>query len=68
MINTIALALILLFVVLFLLSVFAPMRSRNRFWLAIHKIRAGMDFFSYWFINICMIIIIAGGLWNLLTS
>lgn len=66
MINQIALALILLFLALFLLSAFAPMRSQNKFWVAIHKIRAGMDFFSYWFINVCIIIVVICGIWRLL--
>lgn len=66
MVNIIAIVLILLFLLLFLLSAFAPMGSRNKFWVAIHKIRAGMDLFSYWFINVCILLIIAVSLWNLL--
>lgn len=43
----------LILLTLFFLSVFGPMHSEKRFWKAIHKIRAGMDLFSYWFFNIC---------------
>lgn len=66
MINRLAIVVILVFLVFFLLSVFAPMQSPRRFWRVIHKIRAGMDFFAYWFINICALLIIATSLWNLL--
>lgn len=40
---------------LFMLSVVAPMHSEKRFWKVIRKIRAGMDFASYWFYNLCAI-------------
>lgn len=40
---------------LFFLSVFAPMHSQKKFWTAIYKIRNIMDFFSYWFFNLCAI-------------
>lgn len=40
---------------LFLLSVFAPVRSEKKFWRIIYKIRAVMDWISYWFFNLCAI-------------
>lgn len=44
---------------LFLLSVFAPMQSKRKFWIMIHKFRAGMDFAVYWFFNVCAILAIS---------
>lgn len=39
--------------ILFFISVFAPKDSEKKFWKIILKIRAGMDFVSYWIFNIC---------------
>lgn len=50
--------------VLFFLSVFAPMQSQKKFWTTIHKIRAVMDLISYWFINLCAIFSISYLVWN----
>lgn len=41
--------------ILFLLSVFGPMHSQKKFWIAIRKIRSIMDAGSYWFYNLCAI-------------
>lgn len=60
--KIVAVVLIIIFV-LFFLSVIAPMKSQNKFWRLIHKIRDGMDFFSYWFFNICDILTIAYVIW-----
>lgn len=49
--------------ILFFLSVIAPVRSKNKFWCMIRKIRAGMDFASYWFFNICAILTIIYVVW-----
>lgn len=49
--------------VLFFLSVIAPTKSKRKFWLIIRKIRAGMDFVSYWFFNICAILTIVYVAW-----
>lgn len=49
--------------VLFFLSVIAPVKSNRKFWHIIHKIRAGMDFASYWFFNICAILTIIYVTW-----
>lgn len=49
--------------ILFFLSVFAPMHSQKKFWVVIHKIRAGMDVISYWFFNLCGIATILFILW-----
>jgi len=49
--------------ILFFLSVIAPMKSQKKFWRAIHKIRAGMDFVVYWFFNICAILTILYVIW-----
>lgn len=38
---------------IFLLSVFGPMHSQKKFWLAIRRLRDIMDFGSYWFYNLC---------------
>lgn len=37
----------------FFLSVVSPAKSEKKFWKIIYKIRAGMDFASYWFFNLC---------------
>ena len=42
--------------VLFFLSVFAPMQSQRKFWIVIHKIRAVMDLAAYWFFNVCAVL------------
>lgn len=42
--------------ILFFLSVLAPKQSEKRFWKIIRKIRAGMDFVSYWFFTICGVV------------
>lgn len=39
--------------ILFFISVFAPKQSEKKFWKIILKIRAGMDFVSYWIFNLC---------------
>lgn len=49
--------------ILFFLSVIAPMKSKRKFWRAIHKIRVGMDFVVYWFFNICAILTILYVVW-----
>lgn len=55
MISKIVAVAIIIILTLFLLSVFGPMHSQRKFWIAIRKIRAGMDFISYWFFNLCAI-------------
>lgn len=50
--------------ILFFLSVIAPVKSERKFWRVIHKIRAGMDFTSYWFFNLCAILTIIYVLWK----
>lgn len=60
--KVVAVALVIIFV-LFFLSVIAPMKSQNKFWRLIHKIRDGMDFVSYWFFNICAILTIVYVIW-----
>lgn len=47
----------------FFLSAIAPVKSERKFWHIIHKIRAGMDFVSYWFFNICAILTIIYVAW-----
>lgn len=47
--------LLVIFTVLFILSVFAPKDSKSRFWLTIQKIRAAMDAISYYFLTACLI-------------
>lgn len=49
--------------ILFLLSVFGPMHSHKRFWIAIRKIRGVMDIGSYWFFNMCGIATILYIVW-----
>lgn len=49
--------------ILFLLSVVAPMQSRRKFWIMIHKFRAGMDFVVYWFFNVCAVLSILYAVW-----
>lgn len=61
-----ATAVFIIILVLFFLSVFAPMQSERKFWLGIHKIRKGMDWCSYWFINLCAIVSVLYLLWNVL--
>lgn len=58
----IVMALIYIF---FFLSVFGPMKSRKKFWIAVYKIRAGMDFFSYWFFNLCGMAAVLCAIWKL---
>lgn len=40
------------YIVVFL-SAFGPKQSEKRFWRTIYKMRAGIDFFSRWFFNVC---------------
>lgn len=56
MFSKIVAVLIVIILILFLLSVFGPMHSKKKFWLAIYKIRKGMDLFSYWFFNVAAVI------------
>lgn len=51
--TKIAVIIFIIILVLFFLSIFAPLKSEKKFWIIIHKIRAVMDMISYWFINIC---------------
>lgn len=53
MATKVFIAISIIIVTLFFLSVFGPMNSEKKFWKVIYKIRAGMDFASYWFFNIC---------------
>lgn len=53
MLEKIFILVFIIILILFFLSVFGPMHSEKKFWMAIYKIRAGMDFLSYWFFNIC---------------
>lgn len=45
-----------LLLILFFLSVIAPMQSQKRFWIAIHRIRAVIDLVVYWFFNVCAVL------------
>lgn len=56
-------AMLIIIYILFILSVIAPMHSRKKFWVAIYKIRAVMDFVSYWFFNLCAIAAVLCILW-----
>lgn len=49
--------------ILFLLSVIAPMQSQRKFWLMIHKFRAGLDCVVYWFFNVCAVLSILYAIW-----
>ena len=53
--GKIAAAVLIAVIALVLLSVFAPMQSQNRFWLAIRRVRNGMDRMVYWFFNVCAV-------------
>lgn len=49
--------------VLFFLSVIAPMQSQRKFWRMIHRFRAGMDFVVYWFFNACAVLSVLYAVW-----
>ena len=49
--------------ILFFLSVIAPMQSQSKFWRMIHKFRAGMDLVVYWFFNLCAVLSILYAVW-----
>lgn len=53
LISFAAAAALIIALILFFLSVIAPINTENRFWKAIHKIRLVMDMTSYWFFNLC---------------
>ena len=51
----IAAATLIIVITLVLLSVFAPMQSKNGFWIVVRRVRSGMDRIVYWFFNACAI-------------
>ena len=51
----IAAATLIIVITLVLLSVFAPMQSKNGFWIVVCRVRSGMDRIVYWFFNVCAI-------------
>lgn len=53
MIGIIIAAVLIIIFVLFLISVFDPMSSQSKFWVAIRRVRKIMDLGSYWFYNLC---------------
>lgn len=53
MVEIIIVAVLIIIFVLFLISVFDPLSSQNKFWISIRKIRKIMDLGSYWFYNLC---------------
>lgn len=63
MAGKIAIVIFGIILILFFLSVIAPMKSESKFWHVIHKIRAGMDLTVYWFFNICAILTILCVIW-----